>query len=72
MADGGSIFLDEIGNIPLDTQAKLLRVIQEREFMRLGGLDTIKVDVRIIAATNADLRELMAARAASARTCSTA
>jgi DNA-binding NtrC family response regulator len=55
LADGGSIFFDEIGNIPLDTQAKLLRVIQEREFMRLGGLETIKVDVRIIAATNADL-----------------
>ncbi len=55
MADGGSIFFDEIGNVPLDTQAKLLRVIQEREFMRLGGVETIKVDVRIIAATNADL-----------------
>ncbi len=55
MADGGSVFFDEIGNIPLDTQAKLLRVIQEREFMRLGGLETIRVDVRIIAATNADL-----------------
>ena len=55
VADGGSVFFDEIGNIPIDTQAKLLRVIQEREFMRLGGLDTIKVDVRIIAATNADL-----------------
>jgi two-component system response regulator PilR (NtrC family) len=55
MADGGSVFFDEIGNIPLDTQAKLLRVIQEREFMRLGGLETIHVDVRIIAATNADL-----------------
>jgi two-component system response regulator PilR (NtrC family) len=55
MADGGSIFFDEIGNIPIDTQSKLLRVIQEREFMRLGGLDTIKVDVRIVAATNADL-----------------
>ncbi len=55
LANGGSIFFDEIGNIPLDTQSKLLRVIQEREFMRLGGLDTIKVDVRIIAATNADL-----------------
>ncbi|HEV2844804.1 MAG TPA: sigma-54 dependent transcriptional regulator [Thermoanaerobaculia bacterium] len=55
MADGGSIFFDEIGNIPLDTQSKLLRVIQEREFMRLGGLETIRVDVRIIAATNADL-----------------
>jgi DNA-binding NtrC family response regulator len=55
LADGGSIFFDEIGNIPLDTQSKLLRVIQEREFMRLGGIDTVKVDVRIIAATNADL-----------------
>jgi DNA-binding NtrC family response regulator len=55
MADNGSIFFDEIGNIPYDTQAKLLRVIQEKEFMRLGGVDTIKVDVRIIAATNADL-----------------
>jgi DNA-binding NtrC family response regulator len=55
LADGGSVFFDEIGNIPIDTQAKLLRVIQEREFMRLGGLETIRVDVRIIAATNADL-----------------
>ncbi len=55
MADSGSIFFDEIGNIPLDTQAKLLRVIQEREFMRLGGVDVLKADVRIIAATNADL-----------------
>jgi two-component system, NtrC family, response regulator PilR len=55
LAHNGSIFFDEIGNIPLDTQAKLLRVIQEKEFMRLGGLETIKVDVRIIAATNADL-----------------
>jgi DNA-binding NtrC family response regulator len=44
LADKGTIFFDEIGNIPLDTQAKLLRVIQEREFMRLGGVDTIKVD----------------------------
>ncbi len=55
IAETGSIFFDEIGNIPLDTQAKLLRVIQEREFMRLGGVDTIKADVRVIAATNADL-----------------
>jgi DNA-binding NtrC family response regulator len=55
LATNGSIFFDEIGNIPLDTQAKLLRVIQEKEFMRLGGIETIKVDVRIIAATNADL-----------------
>ena len=54
-ADNGSIFFDEIGNIPLDTQAKLLRVIQEKEFMRLGAVETMKADVRIIAATNADL-----------------
>jgi two-component system response regulator PilR (NtrC family) len=60
VADGGSIFLDEIGNINLETQAKLLRVIQEKEFMRLGSVETIKVDVRIIAATNADLSKLMA------------
>src|SRR6184192_475330 len=59
LADKGSIFLDEIGNIPLETQAKLLRVMQEREFMRLGGMEVIKVDVRIIAATNVDLRKLM-------------
>jgi DNA-binding NtrC family response regulator len=59
LADKGTIFFDEIGNIPLDTQAKLLRVIQEREFMRLGGVDTIKVDVRIIAATNANLRDMI-------------
>ncbi|MFZ2492273.1 MAG: sigma-54 dependent transcriptional regulator [Thermoanaerobaculia bacterium] len=60
VADGGSIFLDEIGNINLETQAKLLRVIQEKEFMRLGSVDVVKVDVRIIAATNADLQKLMA------------
>jgi DNA-binding NtrC family response regulator len=59
LADKGSIFFDEIGNIPLETQAKLLRVIQEREFMRLGGIETIKVDVRIIAATNVDLRHMV-------------
>ena len=55
VANKGSIFFDEIGNIPLDTQAKLLRVIQEREFMHLGGVETLKADVRIIAATNADI-----------------
>ena len=55
VADGGSIFFDEIGNISLDTQAKLLRVIQEKEFMRVGGVETVHVDVRIIAATNSDL-----------------
>ncbi len=59
IADGGSIFLDEIGTVPLETQAKLLRVIQEREFMRLGGVDVIRVDVRIIAATNSDLKTLV-------------
>src|SRR5882672_10085166 len=59
LADKGSIFFDEIGTVPLETQAKLLRVIQERDFMRLGGMETIKVDVRIIAATNVDLRQMM-------------
>jgi two-component system response regulator PilR (NtrC family) len=59
IADGGSIFLDEIGTVPLETQAKLLRVIQEKEFMRLGGVDVIRVDVRIIAATNSDLKALV-------------
>ncbi len=58
-AQGGTIFFDEIGNIPLDTQAKLLRVIQEKEFMRLGGVETLKADVRIVAATNAELTELV-------------
>lgn len=56
VADGGSIFFDEIGTISLETQAKLLRVIQEKEFMRLGGVETMHVDVRIIAATNIDLK----------------
>ncbi len=55
VADGGSIFFDEIGNIPLDIQAKLLRVIQEKEFMRVGSIENLRVDVRIIAATNAAL-----------------
>src|SRR5574339_786344 len=59
LADKGSIFFDEIGNIPLETQAKLLRVMQEREFMRLGGMETLKVDVHIIAATNVDLRKMV-------------
>jgi two-component system response regulator PilR (NtrC family) len=59
LADKGSVFFDEIGNVPIETQAKLLRVIQERDFMRLGGMEMIKVDVRIIAATNVDLREMM-------------
>ena len=59
VADGGSIFFDEIGTISLETQAKLLRVIQEKEFMRLGGVETIQVDVRIITATNIDLKKAL-------------
>jgi DNA-binding NtrC family response regulator len=58
-ADKGTIFFDEISSIGLETQAKLLRVMQDREFMRLGGTKTIKVDVRIIAATNTDLEDLI-------------
>ena len=61
VADQGTIFFDEISTISSETQAKLLRVIQEREFMRLGGTDTIKVDVRIVAACNQDLMELVRA-----------
>ncbi len=55
-ADGGTLFLDEVATISMEMQGKLLRVIQEREFRRLGGLENIKVDVRIIAATNVDLQ----------------
>ena len=57
VADGGSIFLDEIGDIPPETQARLLRVLQEREFTPLGDTAPRKVDVRIVAATNIDLKE---------------
>lgn len=59
-ADGGTIFLDEIGELPLDSQVKLLRVLQEKEIERLGGDDTIKVDVRIVAATNRNLEKEVA------------
>jgi Nif-specific regulatory protein len=60
-AHGGTIFLDEIGDIPLPTQVKLLRVLQERKFERLGENRSVSVDVRIIAATNADLERMVAA-----------
>ncbi|MEO0083501.1 MAG: sigma-54 dependent transcriptional regulator [candidate division WOR-3 bacterium] len=59
LADGGTLFLDEIGDINLKTQVDLLRFLQEREFRRLGGSELIKVDVRIIAATNKNLKELV-------------
>mgnify|MGYP000851934390 FL=1 len=59
LANGGTIFLDEIGDMPLKMQAKLLRVLQEKEFERVGGNKVIKVDVRVIAATNKDLKKLI-------------
>ena len=58
-AQGGTLFLDEVGDLPLDIQAKLLRVLQEREFQRLGSSENVKVDVRVVAASNCDLVERM-------------
>src|SRR5437773_5775526 len=59
IADRGTLFLDEIGTMSLDTQSKILRVLQDRKFMHLGGVQEMQVDVRIIAATNVDLRQLV-------------
>ncbi|HYS05997.1 MAG TPA: sigma-54 dependent transcriptional regulator [Candidatus Dormibacteraeota bacterium] len=59
LADGGTIFLDEVGDMDLLTQAKLLRVLEEREFMRVGGSRELRVDVRVLAATNTDLEDLI-------------
>jgi len=59
VADRGTLFLDEIGSMTVDTQAKILRVLQDRKFMHLGGVQEIQVDVRIIAATNVDLKQLV-------------
>jgi DNA-binding NtrC family response regulator len=59
IADRGTLFLDEIGTMSMDTQAKILRVLQDRKFMHLGGVHEIQVDVRIVAATNVDLRQLV-------------
>jgi DNA-binding NtrC family response regulator len=61
-ADGGTLFLDEVGTMPMALQMKMLRVLQEREFERIGDTKTIKVDVRIVAATNRDLGALVTAR----------
>src|SRR5206468_12590250 len=59
LADGGTLFIDEVGDIPASMQAKLLRVLQERRFERVGGSEIIDVDVRIIAATNRSLQRLV-------------
>ena len=59
VADGGTIFFDEIGTVPLETQAKLLRVLQEREFLPVGAVEPVRSDVRVVAATNADLAKLV-------------
>ncbi|MCS6913560.1 MAG: sigma-54 dependent transcriptional regulator [Myxococcales bacterium] len=60
LADGGTLFLDEVGDLPMEVQVKLLRVLQEQEFERVGGAETVRVDVRLVSATNRDLEALVA------------
>ena len=71
-SDGGTVFFDEIGDVSPLFQTKVLRVLQEGEIMRIGGMRQLKVDLRFIAATNRDLKAACQARRCSAKTCSTA
>src|SRR6202789_3857814 len=69
MADGGTLFLDEIGDMPLELQPKLLRALQEREFERLGSSQTVRVNVRVVAATSRDLGRMLNKNLFRARVC---